>query len=222
MGWHKHQIAGADIFLQYTSFVRSGSAKDPQKFRKNSVHVENGSRTLNSLAKLDKFLAEIQSRAFRMARIATGNADDALDVVQDAMFKLVEKYSDRREEEWAPLFYRILHSRINDWHRRSKVRNRFRTWLSGEEDEEDPVQTAVDENGRSPESELLTSLSMEKLQTALENLPLRQQQAFLLRAWEGLDVRQTAVAMSCAEGSVKTHYSRAVHTLREQLGEHWS
>ncbi|MEX2131731.1 MAG: RNA polymerase sigma factor [Pseudohongiellaceae bacterium] len=174
------------------------------------------------MPKLDSFLAGIQGRAFRMAQIATRNTDDALDLVQDAMFKLVEKYSDRREEEWAPLFYRILQSRINDWHRRNKVRNRFRSWLgSDEENEEDPIQTAKDENARSPETEVLTGLSMEKLQSALENLPLRQQQAFLLRAWEGLDVKQTAIAMSCAEGSVKTHYSRAIHTLREQLDEYW-
>lgn len=156
-----------------------------------------------------------------MAQIATRNQDDALDLVQDAMFKLVEKYSDQPEDEWAPLFYRILQSRINDWHRRNKVRNRFRSWLANEDDEEDPIQIARDENARSPETEVMTNLSMEKLQSALENLPLRQQQAFLLRAWEGLDVRQTALAMSCAEGSVKTHFSRAVHALREQLGDHW-
>ena len=172
---------------------------------------------------MDKFLADIQGRAFRMAQIATGNSDDALDLVQDAMFKLVEKYSDRQADEWGPLFHRILHSRIHDWYRRNKVRNRFRSWLGTDDDDlEDPIQTAKDEYGRSPEQELLTGSSMEKLQSALENLPLRQQQAFLLRAWEGLDVKQTALAMSCAEGSVKTHYSRAVHSLREQLGDYWS
>ena len=75
---------------------------------------------------MDKFLHEVQARAFRIAQFATGNAEDALDVVQDTMFKLVEKYGDRPENEWTPLFYRILHSRINDFHRRTKVRNRNR------------------------------------------------------------------------------------------------
>ena len=164
----------------------------------------------------------MQSRAFRIAQFATGNPEDALDLVQDAMFKLVEKYAQRQENEWTPLFYRILHSRINDWHRRNKVRNRYRSWLSSNEDSnEDPIQTAPDPRGQTPESLSQTDESMDKLQEALNNLPLRQQQAFLLRAWEGLDVRATAAAMACAEGSVKTHYSRAIHTLREQLGEHW-
>jgi RNA polymerase sigma-70 factor, ECF subfamily len=157
-----------------------------------------------------------------MAQIATSNSDEALDLVQDAMFKLVQKYSDRQENEWAPLFYRILQSRINDWHRRNSVRNRFRSWLNPKaEDSEDPIQTAPDPQNRSPEEETQINDSMETLQLALNNLPQRQQQAFLLRAWQGLDVKQTAIAMSCAEGSVKTHYSRALHKLREQLSEHW-
>lgn len=181
-----------------------------------------GGEALDNSLLLNKFLKGVQSRAFRIARLATGNSEDALDLVQDAMFKLVEKYSGHPENEWTPLFYRILHSRINDFHRRNSVRNRFRGWLgSREEEAEDPIQTAPDPHGRSPDTELETGQGMDKLQQALAALPLRQQQAFLLRAWEGLDVRQTAIAMACAEGSVKTHYSRAIHSLREQLGEHW-
>lgn len=177
---------------------------------------------MNDSAPMDKFLRAVQSRAFRIAQIAMGNTADALDLVQDAMFKLVEKYADRPENEWAPLFYRILNSRINDLHRRNKVRNRYRSWLSPRDDEfEDRIQTAPDPRNQTPESETEIGESMDKLQEALNILPPRQQQAFLLRAWEGLDVRQTAAAMECAEGSVKTHYSRAIHSLREQLGEHW-
>jgi RNA polymerase sigma-70 factor (ECF subfamily) len=181
-----------------------------------------GSAALNKSTLLDNFLKSVQNRAFRIAQIATGNPEDALDLVQDAMFKLVEKYSDKTESEWTPLFYRILTSRINDWYRRSGVRNRHRTFLyAGEDSNEDPIQTAPDQYGKRPDKDSETDESMMKLQQALEQLPPRQQQAFLLRAWEGLDVKQTAAAMSCAEGSVKTHYSRAIHTLRDALGEHW-
>lgn len=191
-----------------------------QAMRVNTATI--GDKILDNSLLLDKFLKSVQARAFRIARIATRNNEDALDLVQDAMFKLVEKYSSHPESEWPPLFYRILHSRINDWHRRTSVRNRFRGWLGViEEDAEDPIQTAPDLHGSTPETDVSNSESMEKLQKALGALPLRQQQAFLMRAWEGLDVKQTAIAMSCAEGSVKTHYSRAIHSLREQLGEHW-
>jgi RNA polymerase sigma-70 factor (ECF subfamily) len=171
---------------------------------------------------LDKFLKSVQNRAFRIAQIATRNPEDALDLVQEAMFKLVEKYAQRPAEEWPPLFYRILTSRINDWHRRNIVRNRHRSWLNDDEDRnEDPVQAAEDQFGQRPDKDSEIDQGMDKLQRALEKLPQRQQQAFLLRAWEGLDVKQTAAAMSCAEGSVKTHYSRAIHFLREELGEYW-
>ncbi|MEQ8954786.1 MAG: RNA polymerase sigma factor [Gammaproteobacteria bacterium] len=181
-----------------------------------------GDSKLDTKALLDTFLQSVQARAYRIAQIAVGNSEDALDLVQDAMFKLVEKYSDRPEAEWTPLFYRILNSRIHDFYRRNQVRNRHRSWLgSYDEDGEDPVQTAPDPAAQSPEQNSLTAQSMDRLQDVLAQLPLRQQQAFLLRAWEGLDVRQTAAVMECAEGSVKTHYSRAIHSLREQLGEHW-
>ena len=191
-----------------------------QAMRLNTATI--GGKVLDNSLLLDKFLKTVQARAFRIARIATRNNEDALDLVQDAMFKLVEKYSNHPESEWPPLFYRILHSRINDWHRRTSVRNRFRGWFGvAEDDGEDPIQTAPDLHSATPESAVTNNQSMEKLQKALGALPLRQQQAFLMRAWEGLDVKQTAIAMSCAEGSVKTHYSRAVHSLREQLGEHW-
>lgn len=184
--------------------------------------ADERSTTLDKQTLLDKFLHSVQNRAFRIAQLATGNPEDALDLVQDAMFKLVEKYSDRDESEWTPLFYRILTSRINDWYRRTGVRNRHRSFLyADDENNEDPIQTAPDHFGKKPDRDTETDESMRKLQQVLEQLPPRQQQAFLLRAWEGLDVKQTAAAMSCAEGSVKTHYSRAVHTLRDALGEHW-
>ena len=183
---------------------------------------ESRSKALDKHQALERFLASVEKRAFRIAQIATSNSDEAFDIVQDAMYKLVEKYSGKNEQEWSPLFHRILQSRIRDWYRRNTVRNRFRSWLSSSKDDnEDPIQTVEDMAGRSPEMQLQSGRSMEALETALQHLPLRQQQAFILRAWEGLNVRETASAMSCAEGSVKTHYSRAIHSLRETLGEHW-
>lgn len=114
----------------------------------------------------------------------------------------------------------LLQSRIRDWYRRSRVRNRWRVWLGGEEDEEDPLHNLADAESPGPAELLAGQRAMGALEQALQKLPLRQQQAFLLRTWEGLDVAETAHAMGCSEGSVKTHYSRAVHTLRILLEGH--
>lgn len=181
----------------------------------------SGSRSLEQQRTLERFLAGVERRAYRMARIATGNSDDALDIVQDAMLKLVEKYPERSEAELGPLFHCILQSRIRDWYRRSSVRNRLRSWLGTDDDEEDALQLVADPAGRSPDDILAARGGIEALDAALATLPLRQQQVFLLRAWEGLDVKATAQAMNCAEGSVKTHYSRALAALRVKLGDHW-
>jgi len=159
-----------------------------------------------------------------MAELATGNRDDALDLVQDAMLGLVRKYGDRSQEEWGALFYRILQSRIRDWYRRGRVRKRLFGWLAHSADTEDagdPLQVAADPVDNDPAGTLGNRIAIEQLEQALGQLPLRQQQAFLLRSWEGLDTAATALAMGCSEGSVKTHYSRAVHCLRAQLEEHW-
>ncbi len=160
-----------------------------------------------------------------MAEIATGSREDALDLVQDAMLGLVKSYGDRDSADWPPLFYRILQSRIRDWYRRNRVRNRFRVWLGGlrgdDDDERSDALQNLPDNQPGIERQLAGEDAVEQLQVALQELPLRQQQAFLLRAWEGMDVSATAFAMGCSEGSVKTHYSRAVHRLREQLEDHW-
>ncbi|MCB1929023.1 MAG: RNA polymerase sigma factor [Rhodocyclaceae bacterium] len=168
---------------------------------------------------LPAFLAEIEGRAFRMAQFATGNRDDALDVVQDAMMKLVQKYAGREAAEWRPLFLAILQSRIRDWHRRQRVRNRFRGWLSPflGEDEEDAFARVAADRSWEPARRLEGDQFSSRLDAALAALPLRQQQAFLLRAWEGLDSAQTAVAMGCGLTSAKTHYARALARLRIEL-----
>lgn len=156
-----------------------------------------------------------------MARLATSNADEALDLVQDAMLDFVKRYTARPESEWRMLFYRILQSRITDWYRRSSVRNRFRHWFAADDNDEaeDPLENIADPAAPDPADVVLRRFTAEAVEGAVRKLPLRQRQAFLFRAWEGLDVAQTASAMGCSEGSVKTHYSRAVHALRGMLEE---
>ncbi len=165
----------------------------------------------------------MERRALRIAEIAIRNRDDALDLVQDAMIKLARNYADRPTDEWTPLFYRILQNRVRDWQRRQMVRNRVMVWFGrgNEDDDYDPVAAAPDPVGRAPDQELENREAMQDLEQAVADLPGRQREAFMLRTFEGLDVAGTAVAMGCSEGSVKTHYSRAVHSLRETLGEHW-
>ena len=161
-------------------------------------------------------------RAFKIAQAALRHEDDALDAVQDAMLQLARAYSGRPAEEWKPLFYRILENRIRDMQRRRTVRNRVMSWLpfrsESDEDEPDPIAEAASEEPP-PMRRLEIAEAMAALEKALGALPRRQQQAFLLRTMEGLDVAQTARAMGCSEGSVKTHYFRALQTLRAQLGE---
>ncbi|MFC4310571.1 RNA polymerase sigma factor [Steroidobacter flavus] len=181
-------------------------------------------QSLDQLRTLDRFLVSVEKRAFRIARIAVRNDDDALDIVQDAMLQLARRYAQRPAGEWRPLFYRILQNRIRDCQRRRKVRAKLMSWLPGwkaEEDEvADPYEGVADARPQ-PQDLLATDQAMAKLEHALAGLPGRQQEAFMLRNFEGMDVAQTAEAMGCSEGSVKTHYSRAVHTLREQLGAAW-
>jgi RNA polymerase sigma-70 factor (ECF subfamily) len=174
---------------------------------------------------LEKFLAEIERRAFRMAQVALRDADDALDVVQDAMLKLTRSYASRPSTEWRPLFYRILENGIRDLQRRRTVRKRIMTWLPGAKedpdgDAQDPLENVADSGPTIPET-LMQAQAMQKLEESLRALPARQREAFMLRNFEGMDVAETASAMACSEGSVKTHYSRAVHALRGQLGEVW-
>jgi RNA polymerase sigma-70 factor (ECF subfamily) len=174
---------------------------------------------------LEKFLAEVERRAFRMAQVALRDPDDAMDVVQDAMLKLARNYASRPSAEWRPLFYRIMENGIRDLQRRRSVRKRFMTWLPSakqdpDNEAQDPLENVADASPAVPEV-LMRDQAMLKLETSLQALPARQRQAFMLRNFEGLDVADTATAMGCSQGSVKTHYSRAVHTLRDQLGEVW-
>jgi RNA polymerase sigma-70 factor, ECF subfamily len=172
---------------------------------------------------LERFLMEVERRAYRIARIAVRHDEDALDIVQDSMLQLARRYGKRASDEWRPLFFRILQNRIRDCLRRRKVRSKLLSWLPKRDEEEesnDPYEGVAD-GAPQPTQQLTTDEAMRTLEIALAQLPARQQEAFMLRAFEGLDVADTARAMGCSEGSVKTHYSRAVHTLRERLGDVW-
>ncbi len=184
-------------------------------------HRQQKEQVLDNNVALDRFLASVEKRAYRMTHIATRNPDDALDIIQDAMLTLVRRYAHKPEREWGPLFHRILQNQIRDWYRRQKVRNRLIAWFSGDNEKNDFIQTLPAAENRGPLAQVNNAAMTEQLEQALQNLPLRQQQTFLLRVWEGLNVNETASAMGISGGSVKTHYSRAVHSLRDKLGDYY-
>jgi len=172
---------------------------------------------------LDRFLTEVQARAVRMAALALDDREAALDAVQDAMEKLISRYGDRPESEWSPLFWRILQSRIMDSHRRRSVRNKVLSVFglargrNDEGEDDSSLEEWQDRQTPEPDRALADAHFTRDLESALRDLPLRQQQAFLLRMWEGLDTAQTAQALGISEGSVKTHVHRAVAALRQRL-----
>jgi len=156
---------------------------------------------------------------------AVHEEDAALDIVQDSMLKLAEKYGDKPAEEFPMLFQRILQNTIRDYYRRSKVRSMWTTLLSAfspnDDDDHDPLETLAsdddDAGPRTPESKLLQAQTLNIIDGEIKKLPARQREAFLMRYWEDMDVAETAAAMGCSEGSVKTHCSRATHALAAAL-----
>jgi RNA polymerase sigma-70 factor (ECF subfamily) len=182
---------------------------------------------LASYQEISAFLAEVERRAFKQAMFAVRDEHAALDVVQDAMLKLTEKYSDKPAAELPLLFQRILQNTIHDHFRRQKVRSTWTSLLSalGKRDEKDddfdPLETLAaksDSNATvDPAVQVESGQIVAIIEDALARLPARQREAFLLRYWEEFDVAETAAAMGCSEGSVKTHCSRAVHALAEML-----
>ena len=155
-----------------------------------------------------------------MAELATGNPDEALDIVQDAMLNLVEKYAHKHPNDWRFLFFKIVQNRITDWHRRHQIRSVIARIMHPFESSGDDIAEASvfsSQTDPEPDTQLDIDLKMNELKLALSRLPFRQRQAFLLRAVEGFSVQETATLMTCSDGSVKTHYSRAMNTLRDQL-----
>ena len=182
---------------------------------------------LASYQEISAFLAEVERRAFKQAMFAVRDEHSALDVVQDAMLKLTEKYSEKPAAELPMLFQRILQNTIHDHFRRQKVRSTWTTLLSAlgkgdeKDDDFDPLETlpakADSNQPPDPADRVQQSQTVAIIEQALSRLPARQREAFLLRYWEELDVAETAAAMSCSQGSVKTHCSRAVHALAAML-----
>jgi RNA polymerase sigma-70 factor, ECF subfamily len=181
---------------------------------------------LASRGELSEFLAGVERRAYKQALFALRNAENALDIVQDSMLKLAEKYSAKPAAELPMLFQRILQNTIRDFYRRQRVRSLWVTLFSalspGQNDQDsDPLETLGSEDSSKakagPVERLEQSQVLELIERELQTLPSRQRQAFLLRYWEELDVAETAAIMGCSQGSVKTHCSRATHALAEAL-----
>ena len=184
-----------------------------------------------SVQNIDQFLASVEKKAFRMARLATVNDQDALDIVQDSMIKLVINYGSKAQDEWRLLFYRILQNQIRDWHRRDRLRKHW-VWNLGSEnndhhnsvyqnsDQDSEIQglgLAIADEKADPAELFTRGRTQKSLLKGIEDLPRKQQQCFLLRAWEGLSVAETAQTMKISEGSVKTHFSRAISKLNALL-----
>lgn len=180
---------------------------------------------MSSPRDLSVFLAGVERRAFRQATFAVRDDQAALDIVQDAMMKLADKYAHAQVEEWPMLFQRILQNTIRDYYRRQKVRNYWVSALSfvmpghDEEDDDSLEHLQATDPKDDPLQILSTGKNLAFIQEAIEKLPARQREAFLLRYWEEMDIAQTAAAMGCSEGSVKTHCSRAVRALSMMLRE---
>jgi RNA polymerase sigma-70 factor, ECF subfamily len=186
----------------------------------------NRRKKLATPKELSDFLASVERRAFKQSVFSVHDDEAALDIVQDAMMRLAEKYATRPPAELPLLFQRILQNAIRDHFRRQKVRSTWTTLLSnlgmgGDDDDSDPLETLeVDAHSNipaSPADRLEQSQVMAAIEAAVKGLPQRQREAFMLRYWEELDVSETAKVMGCSEGSVKTHCSRATHALAKVL-----
>ena len=176
---------------------------------------------------LSDFLKSVEKRAFKRSLYHVRNEEAALDIVQDSMLKLSEHYGDKPVAELPMLFQRILSNCTLDWFRRQKTRNAL---FSNMSDFEGPGEDGMDfdlleaysgpdngERAESAEDETTRAQTFREIETEIQELPARQREAFLMRYWEDMNVAETAAAMGCSEGSVKTHCSRAVHALSRAL-----
>ena len=175
---------------------------------------------------LSDFLKSVEKRAFKRSIYHVRDEEAALDIVQDAMMKLAEHYGDKPADELPMLFQRILSNCTLDWFRRQKTRNALFSNMSDFEGADDDanfdlLETFASEDGsqqsESAEDGTRRAQILREIEAEIQQLPARQREAFLMRYWEDMDVAETAAAMGCSEGSVKTHCSRAVQALSKAL-----
>jgi RNA polymerase sigma-70 factor (ECF subfamily) len=175
---------------------------------------------------LSDFLQSVEKRAFKRSLYHVRDEEAALDIVQDSMMKLAEHYGDKPADELPMLFQRILSNTTLDWFRRQKTRkalfSNFSDFESGSDDGEFDLLESLSSSANNPtaqsaEDHFASVANVHEIEEEIQNLPARQREAFLLRYWEDLDVAETATAMGCSEGSVKTHCSRAIQALHKSL-----
>ncbi|MFW1951085.1 RNA polymerase sigma factor [Acinetobacter beijerinckii] len=183
------------------------------------ARTENGTDCGTVEQRLRFFMQDVTGRALVMMESATqGQQGIAMDLVQEAFISLHKSYADKNTEEWYPLFYTILNNKLQDWRRKEARRaNPFSLFKKINLDNDEEIIDVVDESTPNPLEFLDQEVTMAEIQEAVNKLPIRQQQAFMLRAWEGFDTMTTAQIMDCSEGSVKTHYHRAIQGLRTAL-----
>ena len=176
---------------------------------------------------LGRFLKDVERRAFKKTQYLVRDPDAALDIVQDAMIRLSQKYADRPSSEWGPLFQRILANATTDWFRRQKTRSQWVQTLAdfqGSSTDPDAPELSLDDlstadlaHWESASDTFQRRELVEAIEDELAKLPARQREAFLLRYWEDFDTQQTAELMNCSPGSVKTHCFRAIQALAKAL-----
>lgn len=199
--------------------IMTGLSISMDSIPKNSKDANTEAVPMRLEKRLQLFMQEISGRALVMMENAChGQRDIAMDLVQEAFIALHQHYPDKPMEEWYPLYYTILNHKLLDWRRKEARRTQRFGWLRlnplSDEDEEIDIP---DESQVEPSIRLAQAATAEEIHAAVQALPVRQQQAFMLRAWEGFDTATTAEIMACSEGSVKTHYHRAIQSLKTTL-----
>jgi RNA polymerase sigma-70 factor, ECF subfamily len=179
---------------------------------------------------MNDFLAQVEHQAYRMAHYALWDHELALDIVQDSMLKLVQRYREKPPTEWPALFFTILNNRINDARRQRLLHRGIGKIISlfdrrppdGHDDAPDPLETEfAGSRAHEPETASNARRTRRHIDAAVGRLPARQRQVFLLRETQGLGVQETARILGCSEGAVKQHHFRALQTLRVLLAEVW-